>query len=98
MWSRDTVEQHGFELHGSTYTWIFSRNIQSTFCIPEFCRIFDLWLGICGCVGPVYAPCGFFPAWAVGASHPCLVRGSAVMLSRVGKAVVAEDQAMAENM
>lgn len=28
-------EQHGFELQGSSYTWVFF-NIQSTFCIPEF--------------------------------------------------------------
>lgn len=42
--------------------------------------------------------CGFSPAWAVGAAHPCLVGGSTVLLNRVGEAVVAEDEAMAENM
>lgn len=56
------------------------------------------WLGICGCIGPIYAPCRFFPAWAVGASHPCVFGESTVLPNRVGKAVMAEDQAMAENM
>lgn len=50
-----TIKQHKFDLHGSTYTYFFSINIQlgvtstdSTKLVWKR-RIFDLWLGICGC-------------------------------------------------
>lgn len=32
-----TLDQDGFELHRSTYMWIFSITIQSALCIPRFC-------------------------------------------------------------
>lgn len=45
------ITQHGLAWAGPP-TRTFFQCIQSALCVSGSCRVFDLWLGICGCKGP----------------------------------------------
>jgi len=76
MYIQLTLEQHGFELHMSTYTWIFKSKykLQYIICSSLNIQMQDYTYG-----GPtVRLYHGFLSLRAVGGPKSCIVQGSTI--------------------